>query len=104
MKKTLLVLAAVLMASTMTAQTLWSEDFSQGIPSTWTMFDDGYVAHHENMRSGAWCISTTYGNPAPGVVSCSWFDPQGAGVADRWLIDDDYMVPESGYALALEAP
>ena len=103
MKKTLLVLAAVLMASTMTAQTLWSEDFSQGIPSTWTMFDDGYVAHHENMRSGAWCISTTYGNPAPGVVSCSWFDPQGAGVADRWLITDSFMVPDSGYVFALEA-
>ena len=103
MKKTLLVLAAVLMASTMTAQTLWSEDFSQGIPSTWTMFDDGYVAHHENMRSGAWCISTTYGNPAPGVVSCSWFDPQGAGVADRWLITDAFMVPDSGYVFALEA-
>ena len=103
MKKTLLVLAAVLMASTMTAQTLWSEDFSQGIPSTWTMFDDGYVAHHESMRSGAWCASTTYGNPVPGVVSCSWFDPQGAGVADRWLITDAFMVPDSGYVFALEA-
>lgn len=101
MKKTLLVLAAVLMASTMTAQTLWSEDFSQGIPSTWTMFDDGNLAHHENMRSGAWCISTTYGNPAPGVVSCSWFDP--AGVADRWLITDAFLVPDSGYVFALEA-
>ena len=67
------------------------------------MFDDGYVAHHENMRSGAWCISTTYGNPAPGVVSCSWFDPQGAGVADRWLITDSFMVPDSGYVFALEA-
>ena len=67
------------------------------------MFDDGYVAHHENMRSGAWCISTTYGNPAPGVVSCSWFDPQGAGVADRWLITDAFMVPDSGYVFALEA-
>ena len=103
MKKTLLVLAAVLMASTMTAQTLWSEDFSQGIPSTWTMFDDGYVAHHESMRSGAWCASTTYGNPVPGVVSCSWFDPQGAGIADRWLITDAFMVPDSGYVFALEA-
>ena len=103
MKKTLLVRAAVLMASTMTAQTLWSEDFSQGIPSTWTMFDDGYVAHHESMRSGAWCASTTYGNPVPGVVSCSWFDPQGAGIADRWLITDAFMVPDSGYVFALEA-
>ena len=103
MKKTLLVLAAVLMASTMTAQTLWSEDFSQGIPPTWTMFDDGYLAHHENMRSGAWCSSTTYGNPVPGVVSCSWFDPQGAGIADRWLITDAFLVPDSGYVFALEA-
>jgi hypothetical protein len=101
MKKTLLVLAAVLMASTMTAQTLWSEDFSQGIPSSWTMFDDGHTAHHENMRSGAWCASSTYGNPVPGVVSCSWFEP--AGVADRWLITDSFQVPDSGYVFALDA-
>lgn len=103
MKKSLLVLAAVLMASAMTAQTLWSEDFSQGIPSTWTMFDDGYTAHHESMRSGAWCHSTIYGNPVPGVVSCSWFDPQGAGVADRWLITDSFLVSDSGYYFSLEA-
>ena len=102
MKKTLLVLAAVLMASTMTAQTLWSEDFSQGIPSTWTMFNDNYTAHHENMRA-AWNASNTYGNPVPGVVSCSWFDPQGAGIADRWLITDAFLVPDSGYVFALEA-
>lgn len=102
MKKSLLVLAAVLMASTMTAQTLWSEDFSQGIPSTWTMFSDGYTAHHESMRD-AWNLSSSYGNPVPGVVSCSWFDPQGAGVADRWLITDAFLVPDTGYVFSLEA-
>lgn len=102
MKKSLLVLAAVLMASTMTAQTLWSEDFSQGIPSTWTMFSDGYTAHQQGMGD-AWNLSNNYGNPVPGVVSCSWFDPQGAGVADRWLITDAFLVPDSGYVFALEA-
>ena len=102
MKKTLLVLAAVLLASTITAQTLWSEDFSQGIPSTWTMFNDGYTAHQTNMLD-AWNATDAYGNPAPGVVSCSWFDPQGAGVADRWLITDVFVVPDSGYTFSLEA-
>ena len=98
-------MAAVFMASTMSAQTLWSEDFSSGvIPSTWTMFNDGFTAHHSSMRD-AWNISTnpSYGNPAPSVVSCSWFDPQGAGVADRWLITDSFTVPATGYVFSLEA-
>lgn len=100
MKKILLTLLAVLTFSALSAQTLWSEDFTNGIPSTWTMFNDNNTAHNTSFTN-AWNASSTYGNPAPGVVSASWFDP--AGVADRWLITDSFTVPDSGYVFSLEA-
>lgn len=100
MKKVLLTLLAVLTLSSLSAQTLWSEDFSNGIPSTWTMFTDNNTAHNSS-QAAAWSASSSYGNPAPGVVSASWFDP--AGVADRWLITDSFLVPDSGYVFSIEA-
>ena len=100
MKKILLVLLTVLTFSSLTAQTLWSENFSNGIPSTWTMFNDNNTAHNTS-QTDAWNLSSSYGNPAPGVVSASWFDP--AGVADRWLITNSFTVPDSGYVFSIEA-
>ena len=100
MKKVLLVLVACLLASTLSAQVLWSEGFSDGIPTTWTMFNDNNISHNEYQRD-AWVVNQSLGNPAPAVVSASWFDP--AGVADRWLITNSFTVPDSGYFFELEA-
>lgn len=100
MKKVLLIAVAFLLASTINAQTLWSEDFSNGIPSNWIMFQDNNTAHNTNFTA-AWSAQSGYGNPAPGVVSASWFDP--AGVADRWLVTDSFTVPTTGYVFSLEA-
>ena len=100
MKKVLLVAVAMLLASTLSAQTLWEEGFSSGIPSSWTMFQDNNTAHNSNFTA-PWTAVSSYGNPAPGVVSASWFDP--AGIADRWLITDAFVVPAAGYVFALDA-
>lgn len=100
MKKILFFLALAFTSMAVNAQTIWSEDFTNGIPSTWTMFNDNNTAHNTS-QTEAWSVSSTYGNPAPGVVSASWFDP--AGTADRWLITDGITISESGYVFSIEA-
>ena len=82
------------------AQTLLNEGFDNGIPSTWTMFNDNNTAHNSS-QSEAWSVSSNYGNPAPGVVSASWFNT--AAQADRWLITDSITIPSTGYVFSLEA-
>lgn len=100
MKKALLSLVVFMTGLTMSAQTLMSEDFSNGIPSTWTMFQDNNTAHNSSFTD-AWSAQSSYGNPAPSVVSASWFDP--AGTADRWLITDAITIPSTGYVFAIDA-
>lgn len=100
MKKVLSIVAVLLMAVAVNAQVLLDEDFSGGIPSTWTMFTDGHSAHNAS-QTAAWSVSYDCGNPAPGVVSASWFEP--AGTADRWLITDSIQIPTTGYVFCIEA-
>lgn len=100
MKKILLSVFALLMGAAMNAQTLMSEDFSEGIPSTWTMFQDNNTAYNSNFTN-AWTHVESYGNPAPAVVSASWF--VSPAQADRWLITDALTIPDSGYVFAIDA-
>lgn len=100
MKKVLLTVVALMLGATMNAQTLMSEDFSSGIPSTWTMFQDNNTAYNSNFTN-AWTHVTTYGNPAPAVVSASWFVTPAQ--ADRWLITDAVTIPATGYFFAIDA-
>lgn len=100
MKKILLTVVALMLGATMNAQTLMSEDFSSGIPSTWTMFQDNNTAYNSNFTN-AWTHVPTYGNPAPAVVSASWFVTPAQ--ADRWLITDAVTIPATGYVFAIDA-
>src|SRR5574344_402862 len=100
MKKLLLIITVLLASVGASAQALLYEDFNNGIPDTWTMFTDSNTAHNANFAE-AWSVQPAYGNPAPGVVSTSWFTT--ANDANRWLVTDAIVVPGTGYVFALEA-
>ena len=72
---------------TLQAQTIYSQDFENGMPSDITLIDvDGLTpATNVAAYSAAW----TAANPASGngtqiAVSNSWYSP--AGTADDWMI------------------
>ncbi len=95
MKKVLSVLVALFLFGSLNAQTpLLDEDFSNGIPNTWTMHSDG--------KTVATNISGIFGNNAWVVyggcaVAPSWFNP--AGQADRWLITPALAITDANTSL-----
>ena len=93
MKKILLSLAALCLAGAMSAQTLLSEGFEQGIPSTWTTIDadaDGqnWMSYPTGAYVGEGC-----------AASASWTSNTGALNPDNWLITPAITIPSADFAL-----
>lgn len=95
MKKTILS-AAALMALGTTASAQLNENFNNGIPSTWSMINDGQTpsaslnaALRTRLTQNAWAAWPVAANDSAAITT-SWFDP--AGTADRWLISPSFTV------------
>lgn len=100
MKHTLPLLLLLCLCGATRAQALFFETFTQGIPASWTLFNDQNTPR-DSTYDEAWSVSATYGHPAPGAVSTSWF--QSPATADRWMVAAPVVVPSQGYALIVEA-
>ncbi len=67
----------------------WCEDFQQGIPASWTLFNvDGLTPHASvSFVNNAWVAradGNTQSTTDTAAVSTSWYSP--VGTADDWLI------------------
>ena len=93
MSKTLSLIATLMLTLSLHAQTLFTEGFDEGIPSTWTMFNDNNTPFYSQWNNQAWIIlsSEQSGNPAPGAAGLSFFSP--SAHADRWLITPAISIP-----------
>lgn len=95
----LFLLVTLIPLCNINGQTLLSEDFSNGIPSDWTMFGDDNVAYNPSYRQ-PWVLNTQRGNNAPCAASTSWFNS--VNQADRWLITSGMTIPATGYKLIFD--
>jgi hypothetical protein len=93
MKKLLAGLLAVILAVTTftsSAQVIFSEDFVNGIPGTWTTIDNDGFTVHANLSTlfgatSSWVGNEDFGTPGDTVaMSTSWYNP--ANTSDDWLI------------------
>ena len=104
MKKTLLILAAVLtFGFAAHAQTAFSEDFQGGsMPSGWTVIADELVNYNGspyNQFGQSWEVTQVSEDGNYAAISISYTDPEGND-CDRWLITPAINVPASGYSLS----
>lgn len=95
--------AVILLMATTTAafaQTVhWSEDFANGIPATWSMFDVDGLTTNSQMQgfSLRGCTDGAFGDfqgwigYCGQVMSSSWYTP--AGQSDEWLVSEAVAVP-----------
>ena len=70
------------------AQVIFSEDFSNGIPGTWTLIDNDGLVPNANVAqfTAAWIGAADPDNVTDTVaMSTSWYDPA-PGTSDDWLI------------------
>lgn len=100
MKRIFLLIITMIATLSAHSQALLFETFSQGIPSTWTLFNDDNTPHNPDYTD-AWTVSPIYGNPAPGVVSTSWFTSPND--ADRWIVSSPVLIASEGYSFVVEA-
>lgn len=100
MKRIALIVIAFFVAVAAQSQTLLSEDFSNGLPEGWSMFNDENLPYHAAYDE-AWVLNTQYGNEAPCMASTSWFSTPAQ--ADRWLITPGIAIPGEGYYLTFDA-
>ncbi|MDY5968661.1 MAG: choice-of-anchor J domain-containing protein [Bacteroidales bacterium] len=101
MKKKLLAIVLGLLPSLYgSAQVLLNESFSSGIPSSWTLWNDGNAPHNSAYAAAAWVSVSQVGNPAPCAGSTSYFRP--AATANRWLITPPLTIPDTGYRLSFD--
>ncbi len=100
MKRIALIVIAFCVAIAAQSQTLLYEDFSNGFPEGWSMFNDDNLPYNAAYDE-AWVLNTQYGNEAPCAASTSWFSTPAQ--ADRWLITPSISIPGSGYYLWFDA-
>ncbi len=110
MKKitTLLSVALLTMSSAGFAQT-WTENFNNGIPATWTLYNVDNLTPNTNVAyvNKAWVsrIKTdAKGQPVTGdsvATSTSWYTP--AGVSNDWLVSPSFNVTSANMILRWEA-
>lgn len=107
MKKKLLSVASLLLASYSFSQVLFSENFdgAASFPSGWVLHNvDGLTpAANVGYVNNAWVIrpnsGTGQGNHA---VSTSWYNP--AGTSNDWMVSPSISIPASGsYVLQFDA-
>ncbi len=109
MKKVLSVLVALFLFGSLNAQTpVFQEDFSGGIPSTWTMYNDnntlyeGFADYYGWPDDVAWFAGSAQSFGAPCAVSLTYFTTTTAA-ADRWLITPSFNVTEEHTYLSFYA-
>lgn len=93
MKKLLLSVAACGLIFAAGAQSFFSESFDTEIPNTWTILDeDGLTSTSGQSAYASWAWN---GNSEM-ASSTSWYDNNGTGPTDDWLITPQIAVPASG--------
>lgn len=95
MKKSLLMVFAVVSLLTANSQTtIFNENFSTGIPNTWTLINNDNKTPEANVSfvNAAWVWDNDQQLGAGQIaVSTSWYNPVGA--ADDWLITPSITIP-----------
>lgn len=107
MKYSHLLFALTLAATQAAAQTYLECDFSDGIPSTFTLIDnDGLVPSASMAEAGfapgtPWITATPRGTGNPAASSTSWYAT--AGQSDDWMITPAVNVADDGAVLRWRA-
>lgn len=105
MTKTISILALGLISINVSAQTqVYSEDFQNGLPVNYTMFDnDGFTPDLAVIEfADAWISLADPSDSTDSIVgSTSFFDP--IGQADRWLITPSIVLGAYGNSLYWDA-
>lgn len=80
---------------------IFSEDFSSGIPSTFTLIDNDSLTPNASVNyvTDAWVARSASGNGY--AASTSWYDP--AGTADDWLITPSITITNANTYLLWKA-
>ncbi|MBP6732555.1 MAG: choice-of-anchor J domain-containing protein [Chitinophagales bacterium] len=94
MKKHVLTALAFMAAFYAGAQTtIFSQDFSTGIPATWTILNnDGLTpASNVNFVTNAWVWENNQHASGEFAISTSWYTP--AGQSDDWMITERIVIP-----------
>ncbi len=94
MKKHLLATLAILAAFYSNAQTtLFSQDFSTGIPATWTILNNDGLTPTTNVNfvTNAWVWENNQNAAGEFAISTSWYNP--AGQSDDWMITERIVIP-----------
>jgi hypothetical protein len=98
--KKFLILSTAVVAfafSKTNAQTVYREDFSAGIPATYTIVDVDGQAVAGNIAAlfpTAWVAFTADGSVDTSALSTSWYATPGQ--SDDWLITDTIIIPDNG--------
>ena len=94
---TICCLICLAFSSNLQAQVLLFEDFQQGIPEDFTLYNLDNLTPAENVGyvSAAWVARPDFDDPTDTVaVSTSWYDPSGA--ANDWLVTPQISLPDTG--------
>lgn len=84
------------LATQVSGQTILSEDFTNGFPSTFSVIDNDGNTPHSSVASvcqGAW-NNVTFNTGNKSAVSTSYYSP--AGTADDWMISSQISIPSTG--------
>ncbi|MCB0663537.1 MAG: choice-of-anchor J domain-containing protein, partial [Saprospiraceae bacterium] len=89
------LLLMMVMSFAASAQTAiyFSEDFSGGMPSDWTILDRDGLTPHPNVAAytGTWTVDLGSTPENRAAISSSWYNP--AGVSDDWMITPGISIP-----------
>ena len=103
MKKTLSLLAAVLMFSAVNAQSIFSENFnsvaSGQMPTGWTVYADNQAndANYSSFNQSWQVVPMNEAGTEKAMASISW--TQVTQDCDRWAITPAINIPAAGYKL-----
>ena len=90
--KQLLLCGGLLVAGSTFSQ-IFSESFDTEIPATWTIHDEDGLASSSGQAAYA---SWAWNSNANDASSSSWYDNNGSGPTDDWLVTPGIAVPAAG--------
>ena len=89
---TICTLLLLLLPFSLKSQSIFQEDFENGIPNTFTLVDNDGLSPNSPDFNNAWIAFPLAGENL--AASTSWYVP--AGQADDWLITPAINIPASG--------
>ncbi|MEX1192524.1 MAG: choice-of-anchor J domain-containing protein [Brumimicrobium sp.] len=93
MKKILLLVSSIVFGGIFAQSQIFSETFDNDIPSSWTILDeDNFTSTTSQSAYASWAWNS--GNEL--ASSSSWYDNNGTGPTDDWLITPAINIPASG--------